>query len=235
MEKNLIRWSGNNFGDNLNDLIFKELKFDNKFFFKKKLFYKNLSCNTYLGLGTLITNKINQKIKVIGSGSDGITKPTVEPDYLFVRGKFTTKFLNLDKKLALGDTAYFLKDYIQTKCSKIKDKEIGIVPHWSTNYSADNIIPVDLPVDKFIYELSRYKIILAEAMHGAICADICRIPWSPIVIGKGFNYFKWNDWSSIFDLKLEFGSINSFKTYLSKDYQIENISLKIRNILETIK
>jgi len=36
--------------------------------------------------------------------------------------------------------------------------------------------------------------ILAESLHGAICADAMAIPWAPCILAHRFNTFKWLDW-----------------------------------------
>ena len=36
--------------------------------------------------------------------------------------------------------------------------------------------------------------ILAESLHGAICADTMGIPWGACVLAHRFNEFKWRDW-----------------------------------------
>jgi succinoglycan biosynthesis protein ExoV len=232
---NYLVWPGNNFGDKLNDIIFPHVGIKNRIEFKKL----NLQClppKTYLGLGTLLNKKIHSKVTVFGTGADGNRKPSVELDYKFVRGKLTANFLNLKEDLGKGDTAYFLKDYIQNKASTIKTENVGIIPHYVNNnlLHDKNIISPLLPVDEFIYKVSQCKIILAEAMHGAICADMLRIPWSPISLDKTtypVQHFKWNDWVSVFELNIQFGTINDYRLYISNDTSFKNVAESVKETI----
>ncbi len=36
--------------------------------------------------------------------------------------------------------------------------------------------------------------VLAESLHGAICADTMGIPWAACILAHRFNEFKWRDW-----------------------------------------
>lgn len=232
-----LKWPGNNFGDKLNDIIFPLVGVTNCIEYSKPNLAK-LPKNTYLGLGTLLTKKIRSRVTVLGSGADGRRKPNIDLDYQFVRGKLTAKYLNLDLNIAAGDTAYFLKDYIQN-LSTTKEHKIGIIPHYVNDkvFKGDNVISPTLPIDQFIKETSKYKIILAEAMHGAICADILRIPWAPISIDSAaypIQYFKWQDWASMFNIELEFGDINNYKLYLSSDSMLNAISTNVKNTILSI-
>lgn len=234
--KYYLKWSKKNFGDELNDLIFPELGYANCLHFNKKNLL-NLDSNTVLGLGTLLLKKINSPITVAGAGSDGIEKPKGNLNYIFVRGKLTTEFLNLPTSMAIGDPAYFLNNYFHSKKHSVTTREIGIVPHWTTleNFNDPNIISPHLPVDEFIREVSKCKILLCEAMHGAICADILRIPFAPVKIGKSFNEFKWLDWASTMNLNLDFGNLKNYKLTLSKDKDLEKTVNLVTEKLEELR
>jgi len=232
--KNYLKWPGNNFGDKLNDIIFPSIGINNCIPYNKPNL-ANLPLDTAVGLGTLLTKKIRSSVTVLGTGADGTRKPNVNLDYKFVRGSLTAKFLGLDHSLAKGDAAYYLKNYMQALV-RPKEYKVGIVPHYVNNNElvGSNIISPTLPTNKFIKEISKYEIILAEAMHGAICADILRIPWAPISINQErypIQFFKWQDWASVFDIDLEFGTTNSYKTFLSTDKQLDAVSSDVRNQL----
>jgi succinoglycan biosynthesis protein ExoV len=48
--------------------------------------------------------------------------------------------------------------------------------------------------------LAGARLVLAEAMHGAIVADTLRIPWIPLVCSPEISSFKWTDWTMSLDL-----------------------------------
>jgi len=235
MISSYLKWPGNNFGDKLNDIIFNSLGITESIDYKKPNLH-GLTKTTALGLGTLLTRKVVSPVTVLGSGANGISHPKIPLNYKFVRGKGTAAYLNLDPSLAVGDTAFFLKDYIQDLNTTYKEYDIGIIPHYINNntLTGDNIISPTLPIDEFIIKVSKCKLILAEAMHGAICADILRIPWAPISIDSDkypIQNFKWNDFASVFDIELKFGNLDSYNTYLSTDKKLNSVSDNVRNQL----
>lgn len=58
--------------------------------------------------------------------------------------------------------------------------------------------------------LSGADLVLSEAMHGAILADILRVPWSAFSFGRQFNADKWSDWSEMFALSLSITEFSGF-------------------------
>jgi succinoglycan biosynthesis protein ExoV len=241
VSKSYIRFPGNNFGDNLNDVIFPKLGITKVVPYKKHI---DIPDNCYLGLGSIIGKRLNRKVKVLGSGSGGGELPGVELEYGFVRGKLTCKFLGIDESLGIGDTAYYLDDYIQSKASKNKSYDIGIIPHhstakkwrWGSNIpdklKGSNIIDPRLPIDEFIFKVSECRHLLCEAMHGAICADILRTSFSPVEIETTLNYFKWNDWASTVGLELDFGTIDAYKIYSTNDNTFKNVCSAVKTMME---
>lgn len=59
------------------------------------------------------------------------------------------------------------------------------------------------PVPVVMEHFSRAKLVVTEAMHGAIVADTLRIPWIPITIAPDTLPFKWRDWTLSLDLPYE--------------------------------
>ena len=234
--KAYLKWSKNNFGDELNDLIFPSLGYK-KCIQYNKINLQSLDKDCILGLGTLLTKKVKSPVTVAGAGSDGQSKPQANLDYQFVRGKLTTKFLNLKDSLGIGDPVYYLFDYIHSKQLKVKKHKIGIIPHWKSlkQISSENVISPFLPVDDFINKVSECETILAEAMHGAMCADILRIPFAPIKIHGEFNEFKWQDWASIMGFDLRFGSLNNYNLISSSENMLNSTVQNVKEKLEGLR
>ena len=63
--------------------------------------------------------------------------------------------------------------------------------------STEKVIPV---IDK----IRSCRLLITEAMHGAIIADTLRVPWVPLKTNKTINDFKWNDWSKSMEIDLRF-------------------------------
>ncbi len=59
------------------------------------------------------------------------------------------------------------------------------------------------PVATVMEHFSHAKLVVTEAMHGAIVADTLRIPWLPIVIAPSTLTFKWKDWTLSLGLPYE--------------------------------
>jgi succinoglycan biosynthesis protein ExoV len=54
--------------------------------------------------------------------------------------------------------------------------------------------------DRILACYGRARLVVTEAMHGAIVADTLRIPWIPVMISPEVSIFKWRDWASSLDL-----------------------------------
>lgn len=228
-----IRWPSNNLGDNLNDIIFPSLGITEKLDFRKHNFGK-FGTDCVLGLGTLLNKKIIKSCTVAGSGSSGTTTPQVPLRYEFVRGPLTAGYIGIPKSKALGDTAYYLTGWMQRQSSNAIENKIGIIPHWSTPLYGDNVIRPELSIEEFIKKLSSCRAVIAEAMHGAICADMLRVPWAPIQIGVGFDHFKWHDWARSMDLNIEIGDLRRYRFYLSRDSVLDRTTDHVTSALESI-
>lgn len=76
----------------------------------------------------------------------------------------------------------FENSLVSRKSSEKITQSLGI------NYLSPDVTQVD-----FIKQVSQSKLVITEAMHGAILADTMRVPWLPIQIYE-HNRFKWEDW-----------------------------------------
>ena len=56
------------------------------------------------------------------------------------------------------------------------------------------------PVADVLAAFGRAKLVVTEAMHGAIVADTLRIPWIPVVVSPMIDEFKWRDWALSMDV-----------------------------------
>jgi succinoglycan biosynthesis protein ExoV len=209
-----------NFGDDLNPWLWTKLvKNEDKI---EKYF---------VGIGTVLfqDNKLFQNLDqhktriVFGSG----VRPSYHKlhfdqtwDVKFLRGPLSAAYLNNSYE-HITDAAYALrqlpnfKDYLLTE----KKYEISFIPYFQSLQYLDwksickelgiNYISphAELGIDHILTEIASSKLIITEAMHGAIIADIFRVPWHRLVFSTPHNEggmvseFKWNDWTSSVDLK----------------------------------
>lgn len=196
-----------NFGDELNGWLWEKIFPD----------IKTKSINsTFIGIGTILDkriNKIKNKKIIFGTGIRSIKNlPNFDNswDIRFVRGPLSAKAIKqyfksikyiCDSALCVGLLKW---KYIT------KDKFIGFIPHYYTaldynctlisNESGMHYIDPTQDVETVIKEIRRCKLVVTEAMHGAIIADIFRVPWLRVNMysckkeSMEVSNFKWADW-----------------------------------------
>ena len=207
-----------NFGDDLNLWLWPQLMGHEVF--------KNDDNIFFLGIGTILTKKRFEnylsnadKIVVFSSGGWEQSCPKLDERCIVygVRGPFTAEKLGVSSSLAIGDGAYLLADFLPD-CNQQKD--IGFIPHHKSEAFIDwelickqvglKFISPQQPVEKCLQEMSSCKKILAEAMHGAIVADVMRIPWMAVSFSPLFCKYKWLDFAEPLDLKINFNELQFF-------------------------
>ncbi len=200
----LVYHKGNNFGDALNPLIFEHLL--GKDFFDEDDSLQFLAIGSILGL----KKKGGKKIVFSSGYADGAddtygSPPIIDSSYeiICVRGEKTAKKLNIDINKAVADGAILITE-LPLEPVEVKH-EVSFIPHykslefysqWKNLCSEIGINLIDPRDDIFfvLNEIRSSKLILAEAMHGAIVADAFRIPWIPTQFYPHINSFKWQDW-----------------------------------------
>lgn len=188
--------NGGNFGDDLNLQLWDRL-FPNLSVLKGKvLFY---------GIGTLLDGQHDQAIKKVvlgtGIGEAQVAGADANWDFRWVRGPKTAAEFGLSNDHAVGDSAILWPE-LTTGHDLLGP--IGLIPHYATWDSYDwvnvasnagmvAINPRQAP-NVVIDQLRSCSRVLAESLHGAICADAMGIPWAACVLAHRFNEFKWRDW-----------------------------------------
>ncbi len=190
--------AGGNFGDALNTMVWDRLFPDLTHGKKGILVY---------GIGTLLDGRHDRSLKkvVLGSGLGEAHAALPDPnwDFRWVRGPFSAHEFGLSSELALGDPAV-LWSALTASRGGTPDGPMGIIPHYRTWDSYDwvqvaadagmvAINPRQSP-SAVITQLRGCSRIMAESLHGAICADAMGIPWAPCILAHRFNEFKWMDW-----------------------------------------
>jgi len=192
-----------NFGDDLNPWLWDQIASD--------LLDENDS-EVFVGIGTLLNHRLPIKPTkhIFGSGVGYGEVPVVDDSWKIhaLRGPFTAKELNVTQDLIITDSALLIREVEEPICNNLG--EVGLFPHYLSCRTADweNIakeagllfISPEWDVDKVLKEMKKCKLILAEAMHGAIVADALRIPWQPLILGEHVNTLKWQDWLDTVEL-----------------------------------
>lgn len=227
-----------NFGDDLNGWLWPLIFGKASDMGKDVLFY---------GIGSILSKSTNlvdintHLTKIIfGTG----VRPGFEPiktdknwDIKFVRGPLSSMALGGNVKY-ITDAAYCIRsmEAFPTFLNAKKIHEISVMPHISSISKFDwqsiceklgvNYISPhsESGVEQTIKDIASSKYVISEAMHGAIVADLLRVPWNRFVLstptgeGSVISEFKWMDW--LFSIKIpaiQTAHINLYrKTYLNK-------------------
>jgi succinoglycan biosynthesis protein ExoV len=202
-----------NFGDDLNGWLWPQL------FGEESL----NNDDAFLGIGSilfnnskLITDLKERKKIVFGTG----IRPTYEAfkyddkwDVKFLRGPLSSYSFNNEYEY-ITDAAYalrFIENFDSLKNAE-KKYEISVMPYFRSIPFFDwqsicdrlgyhYISPLsENGVEFTLKEIASSKYLITEAMHGAILADVLRVPWNryvlstPVTEGPMVSEFKWMDW-----------------------------------------
>ena len=192
---------GGNFGDDLNRLLWPSLFPD---------LAQRASDTVFYGIGTILGGHHAKQLKkvVLGAGIGEAQTAQVDAtwDFRWVRGPDSAREFGLTRALGLGDSALLWKDLQQPTRA---DGPIGLIPHYATWDSFDwakvaaqadlMVINPRLPPGEVVARLGVCRRVMAESLHGAICADAMGIPWAACVLAHRFNDFKWRDWLGTID------------------------------------
>jgi len=190
------RIDGGNFGDDLNLVLWKRL-FPN---------FQELAGHVqFYGVGTLLDGPQDRSVRkvVLGTGIGELNQAARNGnwDFRWVRGPQTAREFGLSTDLGLGDAAIL---WPELRSGHNTRGPVGLVPHYMTYDSfdwclvaqqADMVLinPRQSP-SAVIRQMRGCSRILAESLHGGICADAMGIPWAACVLAHRFNEFKWRDW-----------------------------------------
>ena len=205
-----------NFGDDLNPWLWPKL-FDDK---------NLVDENAYLlGIGSILHPQ-NQKLAKITTNKKIIFGTGVRPsnnyqnlimdetwDIRFLRGPYSSRALGNGHEY-ISDAAYAIRHLNGFPNIKNVEKkyDISIMPYFHSmdyfdwdeiakNLGYNLISPFsEKGVEHTLKEIAASQVVISEAMHGAIIADILRVPWrrfvltTPYTEGERVSEFKWNDW-----------------------------------------
>jgi succinoglycan biosynthesis protein ExoV len=198
---------GGNFGDDLNTLLWPRLFPD---------FHRLTAEFTVFGIGTLLDGHHDAAAKKIvlgsGLGEHACAERDATWEFRWVRGPLTAQAFGISQERALGDSALLWPD-LQKRRVHSRPGPVGLIPHYRTWDSfdwnkvgamADMVVinPRQSP-EQVIEALRGCSRVLAESLHGGICADALGVPWAPCILAHRFNEFKWKDWMATIDRPFE--------------------------------
>lgn len=220
----LVFCKSQNFGDRLNvDLA-------------RNLGIKTLRHNTrdeiaddiaVLGIGSILNDRLRVKpttrLVVFGSGFGYPLKSFRLPkrlDIRFLRGPLSCQALGLPQSAALADGAYLFRDEFRRLAAPVRQTElVGYLPHhtsldvqlplWREPWLVPQRIDPDLPPQDYVRRVAACRHIVTECLHGAILADVLRIPFTVVQSAPTFHSFKWLDWAAALNLDLSLAFLSS--------------------------
>lgn len=214
-----------NFGDDLNEWLWPQV-------FNKDIFTKNDNIS-FWGIGSILMNMEwvggfydramrNQHQLVLGTGVRSLKEELIineNWDVLFLRGPLSSYKLLGNFTTYITDSAYFitLLDQYKEYTSLPKKYKVSIIPYFNSiskfdweklakTHNLNLIYPTGNNVEQFIKDVAQSEVVLSEAMHGCMMADILRVPWKRIKFnahkleGEVVSEFKWHDWYASINL-----------------------------------
>src|SRR5271170_2900638 len=201
-----------NFGDDLNEVIWRELL--------PKHIFKDDDVRL-LGIGSIfnadfapLSRTRGKRMFVLGSGAGYFALPPGCENWeiLAVRGPLTADLVG-KPEVAATDSAALLSVLPQIVRLAPERNTTLLIPHhssatygqWEKVAEAAGMTLLDprWPMPVVMEHFSRAKLVVTEAMHGAIVADTLRIPWIPITVAPDTLPFKWRDWTLSLNLPYE--------------------------------
>lgn len=238
-----------NFGDDLNPWLWSKLFPESK----------HLEEDYFLGIGSILHSHnphftdISDKRKIVfGTGirpSNYYQNFSIDDtwDIKFLRGPLSSKYLgNIHEYIT--DAAYAVRQLKEfSNIQNIEKKyEVSIMPYFNSmkyfdwekiakNLGYNLISPhSERGVEHTLNEIAASKYLITEAMHGAILADILRVPWhrfvltTPYTEGERVSDFKWNDWMESIGI---YNASTSFIPFYQKTRMHEPIKKITGNII----
>jgi succinoglycan biosynthesis protein ExoV len=176
-----------------------------------------------IGIGSILDaryDRLRGRKVVFGSGAR-LAAPAAprDPswDIRFVRGPLTAAALGLAPEAAITDGAAALALLNLQRAPGASG--VAFMPHYRTLQIADwpricadakvRLIDPTRPVPQVLEAISGVDRLIAEAMHGAIIADLLRVPWVRVrchghfLEGAGVSEFKWADWGQSLGVGVE--------------------------------
>lgn len=202
-----------NFGDDINPWFLPRL-------FRPEIIESTRIC--LVGIGTILNDHnaaqiahFDRKVVFTSGVGYGEISPSYDStwDFVCVRGPRSAELLGLAPELGICDGAILLGELYPAKPLAARDGVV-FIPHVRTgilcgvglkrichDLSIGYLTP-DAPFETFIETIRSARLVITEAMHGAILADTLRTPWVPIEF-LYHHKFKWQDWFDSIDLPYE--------------------------------
>jgi succinoglycan biosynthesis protein ExoV len=234
----LYVWRGEqrNFGDELNTLLWPCLL---------PGLLDDRGADLFLGIGSVLDARHaphGRKV-VAGAGYGGYEAPASLDgswDIYWVRGPRTARRLDLPTAFGLGDPASLLP-LVHAPATRQAANAVGFMPHfeslargpWAAAAASAGVRLIDPRGDpRAIYAaIAGCRLLLSEALHGAIVADALRVPWVALRPVAAVHRMKWHDWAEAMALTPRFQVLPAASSREWTDTALPGVRLRLRRAL----
>lgn len=171
-----------------------------------------------VGIGSLLKSSLNlvQGKKVIfGTGSGYGSIPAADQfkdwDFRFVRGPLTAECFGLPPEKSIIDGAWLIALLPEFEGFRSTPAGTTFIPHWTSAETGAWAKPCAMAgfsyldpqgdLEGILGKIASSELVVTESLHGAIIADLFRVPWIPVRISPKFLPFKWLDWFQSIELE----------------------------------
>ena len=204
MKLHYFRSPHGNFGDDLNGWLWPELL--------PGVWDDGQDGITFVGIGTILNRLVpDTRLKIVAGSGVGYSPlpPNLHDgswEILGLRGPLSARAAGLPAEAVITDGAILLGTIDGlVKPQGMRTGNVVFVPHvsstetgaWGDICTRLGITYVDPRWDfhRVFALIGNARLVLAEAMHGAIVADTLRVPFVPLVSSREISSFKWMDWT----------------------------------------
>lgn len=209
-----------------------------------------------VGIGSILSEEwlgqfagTPKKVIILGSGTSYDLPPRSIDQWsvLAVRGPLTAALIDRPEA-AVTDGAILLADAPVLVGNRSDRGDVLFIPHHRSVRRSNwhqiaaeagmRYVSPQQPVRQVLDAFAGARLVVTEAMHGAIVADTLRIPWIPVTISPTIDEFKWRDWSSSMSVLYEpllipAGDPRDRQRYLRMEQVLQRRSLQGHRNLES--
>lgn len=188
---------------------------------------------TFFAIGTVLGGPLPPGPKVIfgsGLGYSAPQLPLTDARVYFVRGPKTAA--KLGGAQWITDPGVLIHMFAKPRAEAPFRVPCAFMPRWDSmspelvegcRKAGVEIVDPRLPVEVVIDAIRHTDLLLTEALHGAVVADVLRVPWISIYAQRGHEA-KWYDWCGSLGMVWNPIDAATFSLSWARDYAVPQLS-----------